>query len=200
MLAQRLSQSLGQQVVVDNRPGGAGNIGHDIAARAIPDGYTILWCSIGPMVINVGLFPNLPYHPLRDFEPVTLAADSEAVFATLPTALPHIKTGKIRALGVVTAKRAPALPDVPTIAEAGLPGYEASNWYGLAAPARTPKPLVTRLNHEIVTALESPEVREGFANRGLVTVTSTQEQFRAFIGKELDKWSKVIKKIGLKPE
>jgi tripartite-type tricarboxylate transporter receptor subunit TctC len=114
--------------------------------------------------------------------------------------LPHIKTGKIRALGVVTAKRAPALPDLPTIAEAGVPGYEASNWYGLAAPAKTPKALVARLNREIVTALDSPEVREGFANQGLVTVTSTPENFRAFIGNELNKWSTVIKKIGLKPE
>ncbi len=274
ILAQKLTQSFGQQVVVDNRAGGAGNIGHEIVARATPDGYTLLWCSIGPMVVNVSLFANLPYHPLRDFEPITIAADSinalvvhpavaaksvkefialaksqpgklnygssgyggaghlsgelfnlmtgvnvvhvpykgggpamldllggqiQSIFATLPTALPHIRTGKIRALGVVTAKRAPALPDVPTIAEAGVPGYEASNWYGLAAPAKTPRPLVTRLHREIVGALESPEVKSGFDTQGLLLVTSTPEAFRSFIKAELDKWGMLIRKIGLKP-
>jgi tripartite-type tricarboxylate transporter receptor subunit TctC len=274
ILAQKLTQSMGQQVVVDNRAGAAGNLGHELAARATPDGYTILWCSIGPMAVNVGLFANLPYHPLRDFEPITLAADSinalvihpavpaktvrefialakaqpgklnygssgyggaghlsgelfnlmagvdiahvpykgggpamldliggqiQAIFATLPTALPHIRTGKIRGLGVVTAKRAPMLPELPTIAEAGVPGYEASNWYGLAAPARTPKPILGRLHREIVSALESADVKEAFLAQGLVPVTSTPEAFRAFIKTEIDKWGVLIKKIGLQP-
>ena len=274
ILAQKLTQSFGQQVVVDNRAGGAGNIGHEIVSRAMAFGYTLLWWSIGSIVVYVIRFANLPYHPLRDFEPITIAADSinalvvhpavaaksvkefialaksqpgklnygssgyggaghlsgelfnlmtgvnvvhvpykgggpamldllggqiQSIFATLPTALPHIRTGKIRALGVVTAKRAPALPDVPTIAEAGVPGYEASNWYGLAAPAKTPRPLVTRLHREIVGALESPEVKSGFDTQGLLLVTSTPEAFRSFIKAELDKWGMLIRKIGLKP-
>jgi tripartite-type tricarboxylate transporter receptor subunit TctC len=274
ILAQKLTQSLGQQVVVDNRAGAGGNLGHELVAKATPDGYTILWCSIGPMAVNVSLFAKLPYDPLRDFEPITIAADSinalvvhpsvaatsvlefialakaqpgklnygssgyggaghlsgelfnlmagvkiahvpykgggpamldliggqiQAIFATLPTALPHMRTGKIRGLAVVTAKRAPALPELPTIAEAGVPGYAASNWYGLAAPAGTPKPILAKLHREIVNAIESPDVKEAYSVQGIIPLTSTPQEFRAFIKAEIDKWGALIKKIGLKP-
>ena len=274
ILAQKLTVSMGQQVVVDNRAGAGGNLGHELATKATPDGYTILWCSIGPMAVNVSLFAKLPYHPLRDFEPITLAADSinalvvhpsvpatsvqefialakaqpgklnygssgyggaghlsgelfnlmagvnithvpykgggpamldliggqiQSIFATLPTALAHMRTGKIRGLAVVTAKRAPALPELPTIAEAGVPGYAASNWYGLAAPAGTPRPIVAKLHREIVNALESADVKEAYSVQGFVPLTSTPQEFRAFIKTEIDKWGALIKKIGLQP-
>jgi tripartite-type tricarboxylate transporter receptor subunit TctC len=275
ILAQRLSSSLGQQVVIDNRPGASGNLGHDIGARSTPDGYTLMWTSIGPIAVNPSLFRKLPYDPIRDFDPITLTADSlnalvvhpsvpaqsvkelialarsqpgklsygssgiggaghlagelfnlmagvdlvhipykgggpamvdllggqiQAIFATLVTALPHIKSGKIRALGVTPAKRAPMLPDVPTIAEAGLPGYEAANWYGLLAPARTPKPIISRLNREVVRILETQEVRDAYFGVGMLAQTSTPETFGAYLKKEIAKWNEVIRKTGIRAE
>jgi tripartite-type tricarboxylate transporter receptor subunit TctC len=275
ILAQRLSNNLGQQVVIDNRPGASGNLGHGIGARATPDGYTLMWTSIGPIAVNPSLFRKLPYDPLRDFDTITLTADSlnalvvhpsvpansvkelialakaqpgklsygssgiggaghlagelfnlmagvdlvhipykgggpamvdllggqiQAIFATLVTALPHIKSGKIRALAVTPAKRAPMLPDVPTIAEAGLPGYEAANWYGLLAPAKTPRSIITQLNREVVRVLETQEVRDAYFGVGMIVQTSTPEAFAAYLKKELAKWSEVIKKIGITAE
>ena len=275
ILAQRLSTSLGQQIVVDNRPGASGNLGHAIGAKATPDGYTLMWTSIGPIAVNPSLFSKLPYDPLRDFDTITLTADSinalvvhpsvaaknvkelialakaqpgklsygssgiggaghlagelfnlmagvntvhipykgggpamvdllggqiQAIYATLVTALPHIKSGKIRALAVTPAKRAPMLPDVPTIAEAGLPGYEAANWYGLLAPAKTPKPVIARLNREVVKILEMQEVKDSFFGLGMLAQTSTPEEFTAYLKKELAKWNGVIKKIGIKAD
>jgi len=273
ILAQRLTAALGQQVIVDNRPGASGNLGHDLAAKATPDGYTILWCSIGPMAVNTSLFRKLPYQPLRDFDPISLTADSinalvvhpsvratsvkefialakaqpgkmnygssgnggaghlsgelfnlmagvnivhipykgggpamldliggqiQAIYATLATALGNIRSGKIRGLAVATAKRAPMIPELPTIAEAGLPGYEAGNWYGVVAPANTPRPIVAQLNREIVKALEIQEVKDAFFAGGMLVQTSTPEAFRAYIKTEVEKWGGVIRKIGLK--
>jgi tripartite-type tricarboxylate transporter receptor subunit TctC len=275
ILAQRLSTNLGQQIVVDNRPGASGNLGHAIGAKANPDGYTLTWTSIGPIAVNPSLFSKLPYDPLRDFDTITLTADSinalvvhpsvaaknvkelialakaqpgklsygssgiggaghlagelfnlmagvntvhipykgggpamvdllggqiQAIYATLVTALPHIKSGKIRALAVTPAKRAPMLPDVPTVAEAGLPGYEAANWYGLLAPAKTPKPIIARLNREVVKVLEMQEVKDSFFGLGMLVQTSTPEEFTAYLKKELAKWNGVIKKIGIKAD
>jgi tripartite-type tricarboxylate transporter receptor subunit TctC len=275
ILAQRLSTNLGQQVVIDNRPGASGNLGHDIGARASPDGYTLMWTSIGPIAVNPSLFRKLPYDPIRDFETITLTADSlnalvvhpsvpansvkelialarsqpgklsygssgiggaghlagelfnlmagvdlvhipykgggpamvdllggqiQAIFATLVTALPHIKSGKIRALAVTPARRAPMLPDVPTIAEAGLPGYEAANWYGLLAPAKTPKPIIARLNREVVQVLETQAVKDAYFGVGMIVQTSTPEAFSAYLKKEIAKWNEVIRKVGIKAE
>jgi tripartite-type tricarboxylate transporter receptor subunit TctC len=272
IIAQRLATELGQQVVVDNRPGASGNIGHDLGAKSTPDGYTLLWCSIGPMAVNVSLYRKLPYQPLRDFDPITLTADSinalvlhpgvpantvqefialakaqpgnlnygssgnggaghlagelfnmmagvkivhipykgggpamldlvggqiQAIFATLASALPHIRSGRIRGLAVTRAQRAPMIPELPTIAEAGLPGYEATNWYGIVAPAGTPRPIVARLNREFVKALESPQVRDAFFVSGMLPQSSTPEAFRAYIGSEIEKWGAVIKQIGI---
>ena len=275
IVAQRLSTLLGQQVIVDNRPGAGGNLGHDIAAKSTPDGYTLLWCSIGPMAVNTSLYRNLPYKPLRDFDPITLTADSynalvvntgvpatnvkefiafaktqpgklnygssgnggaghlagelfklmagvdivhvpykgggpamldllggqiQVIFATLVTALPQMRAGKIRGLAVTTGKRAPMIPEVPTIAEAGLPGYEAPNWYGLVAPAGTPKAIIARLNRETVKVLEMPEVRDAYFASGLLPQSSTPEAFRAYIKSEVEKWGELIKRIGIRAD
>lgn len=272
IIAQRLSSALGQQVVVDNRPGASGNLGHDLGAKATPDGYTLMWTSIGPIAVNVSLYRTLPYQPLRDFDPITLSADSinalvvhpgvpaktvqefialaraqpgklnygssgnggaghlagellnlmagvktvhipykgggpamldlvggqiQAIYATLVTALPHIRSGRIRGIAVTRAQRAPMIPEIPTIAEGGLAGYEATNWYGILAPAKTPRPIIALLNREFVKILEMPGVRDAFFAQGMLPLNSTPEAFRAHIKSEIEKWGGVIKQSGI---
>ena len=274
-IGQPLSEALGQQVIVDNRPGAAGNIAADITAHSVPDGYTILMGTIAALAINPSLYQKLPFDPLKDFEPISLAVSSmnvlvvhpsvaaknvkelialakaqagkltygssgvggaghlagvlfdqlagtkmihvpykggapaiialvsgevNMVFATAETAVPQVKAGKIRALGVTTAKRSALLPDLPTIAEGGLPGYEANNWYGLLAPAKTPAAIVERLNREVVKVLNMPNVKEQLFRSGLDASPSTQKEFAAYIKSEMAKWSKVVKASGAKAE
>lgn len=273
IIAEHLSKSLGQNVIVDNRTGASGLVGHTIGAKASPDGYTLLWCTIGPMAVNVSLHRKLPYDPVKDFEPITTTADSlqalvvhpgvpaksvkefialaksqpgklvygssgnggalhlaaelfnlkagtdmvhvpykggaqaiadlagghiQVMFATLVTSLPHIQSGRFRALAVTTEKRAPMLPQLPTISEAGLPGYEASNWYGVVAPAKTPRAIVTLLNKEIVKILNMDEVSERFYKQGQVALPRSPDEFRAYIKSEIAKWGDVVKQLGLK--
>jgi len=275
IVALRLGAALGQQVVVDNRPGASGNLGHDIGAKSAPDGYTLMWTSIGPIAVNVSLFRKLPYQPLRDFDPITLSADSinalvvhpgvpaktvqefialakaqpgklnygssgnggaghlagellnlmagvkivhipykgggpamldlisgqiQAIYATLVTALPHVRSGRIRGIAVTRAERAPMIPELPTIAEGGLPGYEATNWYGILAPAKTPTPIVTRLNRELVKILQMPDVRDAFFAQGMLPLNSTPEAFRAHLKSEIEKWGGVIKQTGIRAD
>ena len=274
-IAQPLAEALGQQVVVDNRPGAAGNIATEIAANSVPDGYTVLMGTIAALSINPSLYQKLPFDPVKDFEPVTLAVSStnvlvvhptvaaksvkelialakaqpdkitygssgvggaghlagvlfdqlagtktvhvpykggapamialisgevQMVFSTAETAVPQMKSGKVRALGVTTAKRTALLPDVPTIAEAGLPGYEANNWYGILVPAKTPRPVVDRLNREIVKILKTPSVRETLFRSGLDASPSTPQEFAAYMKSETAKWAKVVKASGAKAE
>jgi tripartite-type tricarboxylate transporter receptor subunit TctC len=275
MLAQRLGETLGQNVVVENRGGAGGNLGTEAVARAAPDGYTILMGNVAPNAINVNLYRNLPFDPVADFAPVSLVAATpnllvvhpstaartvkelielararpgtlnfasagsgssshlagellrvlagaeivhvpykgagpamldvlsgqvQLYFATLPAALPHVKSGKLAAVAVTSARRSPALPELPTVAESGVPGYEASTWYGVLAPARTPAAAITRLHGDIVKILAQPEFRERLAGQGFEPVGSSPEEFRAAIRSEIAKWGKVVRDAGIRPE
>jgi len=274
IIAPRLSEYLGQQVVVENRPGAGTMIGGEVVARSAPDGYTLLM-GISTLAINPAIYRKVPYDALRDFAPVSQAVALPNVLVAHPSlpvktvkelvafararpgqinfasaglgtsphlsmelflsmtglkmvhvpykgsgpgvtdlvaghvplmmpnmlsALPHIKSGRLRALGVTSAKRASRASDIPTIAEAGVPGYEAVQWYGVLAPAGTPRPVITRLHAEVVRVLQQPDIRERFLSDGAEAVGSSPEEFAAFIRAETAKWAKVIKDAGLRPE
>ena len=274
-LGQKLSDSLGQQVVIDNRSGGNGNIGMEIVAKAPPDGHTIVLGYIANVAIGPSLYEKLPFDPIRDYEAITLLATSPNVLVAHPTVqvkdlkdvialakakpgslnfasasvasvghltgellnqlagikmthvaykgsgqavtdllgghiqlmfsgfssvMPHIKSGKLRPLVQTGEKRSPALPDVATIAESGFPKFEATAWYGVHAPAKTPKPVVARLNSEFVKALKMPDVRERLGALGFELVGSTPEHYASYIRTEIKKWEKVVKASGAKPE
>ena len=275
MLAQKLGETLGQGVVVENRGGASGNIGTEIAAHAAPDGYTILMGNVAPNAINVSLFRNLPFDPVADFAPVSLVASTPNIlvvhpslrartvkevvalakdepgtlnfasagvgssshlagelfrvlagapiihvpykgagpamvdvlsgrvqlyFATLPAAMPHVKSGKLAPVALTSAGRSRALPDVPTIAESGVPGYEASTWYGLLAPARVPPGAVARLHQATVQILGDAAFREKLADQGFEPVGDSPEEFAAYIKSEIAKWGKVIRDADIRPE
>jgi tripartite-type tricarboxylate transporter receptor subunit TctC len=275
MLAQKLSESLGQSVVVENRGGASGNIGTELAARAAPDGYTILMGNVAPNAINVSLFKDLPFDPVADFAPVSLVASTPNIlvvhpstpartvkevvalakakpgtlnfasagvgssshlagelfrilagadivhvpykgagpamvdvlsgqvqlyFATMPAAMPHVKRGKLAPVAVTSARRSQALPDLPTIAESGVPGYEASTWYGVLAPAHMPSAVVARLHGDIVKILADAALHARLADQGFDPVGSSPEEFGAYIKSEILKWGKVIRDAGIRPE
>jgi tripartite-type tricarboxylate transporter receptor subunit TctC len=270
-IGQKLTASWTQPVVVDNRPGAAGNIGSEVVAKAAPDGYTLLMGTVSTHGINPGLYSKLPYDPVKDFAPVTLVAkvpnilvlhpsvpassvteliahakakpgqlnfassgngtsihlsgelfktmagvqmthvpykgsapaltdllggQVSLMFDNMPTALPHVKAGRLKALAVTSAKRSPAIPQLPTMAEAGLPGFEATSWFGVLAPAATPKEIVGKLNGEIVRILKTPEVRAQLSGQGAEPVGDTPEEFAAHIKAEMAKWAKVVKESG----
>jgi tripartite-type tricarboxylate transporter receptor subunit TctC len=266
MLAQKLSNAFGQQVIVDSRPGAGTTIGVEIVAKSPPDGYTLLASSIAN-AISASLYRKLNYDLVRDIAPVTLLATTSGVlvvhptlpvktvrelialakarpgelayssagsgtpnhlsgelfdmlagvklihvpykgggpaviallsgeaplsFASTPSAIQYIRAGRMRALGVTTAQRIPSLPDVPTIAEAGVPGYAAETWYGLSAPARTPKEIIARVQAETVKAFATADVKEKLDAMGYQVRTTTPDEFGAFVRSEVDKWQKVI--------
>jgi len=274
-IAQKLAERIAQQVVVDNRPGAGGNIGTDIVAKSAPDGYTMLMGSAGPLAINASLFGKMPFDPIKDLAPVTLAASTpnvlvvhpslkaatveelialakarpgeinfassghgtpahlagelfdsmagvkmvhvpykgaapaladllggqvQLMFSTMPPALPHVKDGKLRALAVTSAKRSPAAPDLPTLDEIALPGFEANTWHGVVVPAGTPRAIIARLNREIVAILHLPDVVERFSSQGAEALGSTPEEFAAYIRSETLKWAKVVRDSGAKAE
>jgi tripartite-type tricarboxylate transporter receptor subunit TctC len=272
-VGQYLSVSLGQPVVVDNRPGAGGNIGADLVAKSPPDGYALLMGTVGTHAINASLYAKMPYDHVKDFAPVVLVAgvpnvlevnpavpvnsvadliklakakpgqinfassgngtsihlsgelfktmagvdmthvpykgsapaiadliggQVQVMFDNLPSSLPQIKAGKLRAIAVTSAQRAPALPNVPTIAESGLPGFEASSWFGILAPAGTPKQIITRINADVNRWLQGADAKEKLPAQGAVAAGGTPEQFAAHIRAETDKWAKVVKASGAK--
>ena len=274
VIAQKLNESWGQPVIIDNRAGAGGNIAADVVAKANPDGYTLLFANNG-LAISATLHRKLPYDASRDLEPVTQVTAMPHVlvanqnlqagsikelitlakakpgtlsfgsagtgnsdhmagelfkhlagidiahvpykggpqaltdtvngqvamyFAGLPVAMPMVKAGRVKALGTSGAKRSAALPEVPTIAEAGIPGYEVTLWYGLLAPARTPKDVVAKIAADVARTLKLPDVQERFVTLGVETVGSTPEQFKGFIKSELGKWGKVVKATGISVE
>jgi tripartite-type tricarboxylate transporter receptor subunit TctC len=272
--AQRLAERFGQQVVVDNRPGGAGIIGSEIVARAVPDGYTLLLAPTG-FSINPGLYPKLPFDPLRDFAAVSLLGIAYAVvvvnpqsqvrsiqdlialarskpgqlhfassgiaaathlagelfnamagikmahvpykgappalvdlmagrvdvmFASPPSAMPLVRSARLRAIATTGPKRAAFLPDAPTVAESGVPGYENTIWQALLAPARTPGAVISRLHREIADIARQPEMRERLALDGTEAVGSTPQEAGRHIASEIGTYMKLAKTIGLKAE
>ncbi len=274
VIAQKLAESWGQPVIIDNRAGAGGNIAADVVAKANADGYTLLFANNG-LAISATLYRKLPYDAARDLEPViqvtamphvlvanqslpvtsirelvalakakpgqlsfgsagtgnsdhmagelfkylagidlahvpykggpqaltdTVNGQVAMYFAGLPVAMPMVKAARVKALGTSGIKRSSALPDVPTIAEAGVPGYEVSLWYGLLAPARTPLDVVAKISADVARTLKLPEVQERFGTLGVETVGSTPAQFKAFVNSETGKWSKVVKATGITVE
>jgi tripartite-type tricarboxylate transporter receptor subunit TctC len=273
IVAVKITDALGQPVIVDSRPGAAGTIGADIAAKSPPDGYTLLLGSNGPLAINPSLYVKLPYDAVRDFAPVSIATvmpfllvthpslpvrsvkDLVALAKTKPgelnygspgngstthlanellksmtgmqivhvpykgvapaatdlisgqlqmmsgdlsTLLPHVRSGRMRAIAVTASRRSNLLPDMPTVAESGVAGYEAVGWFGVLVPAGTPQPIVDRLNAAIVKGLATSDARERLAVFGGDVGGNTPEQFAAHIRNEAAKWSKLVKSLGLK--
>lgn len=273
IFAQKLSEQWGQGIVVDNRPGATGSIGSEIAARATPDGYTLLIGNVATHAVNVSLFKRLSYHPIRDFQPITLVAlvpqmllvnpafqasnvkqlialakarpgrlifgsagsgspphfaaaqfmilakiemthvpykgtvgaltdlmsgQINLYFSNILTAVPLAKSGKLKALGVTGSKRARAAPDVPTIAEAGVPGYEEYNWFGILAPRKVPKAVVDKWHSGIVAALRERELETRLTNDGAEIVGSSPEEFGRFIRQQVGKYARIVKEAGLR--
>jgi tripartite-type tricarboxylate transporter receptor subunit TctC len=266
-IAERLTPVFKQQVIVENRPGGATNIGTEIVAKAPPDGHTLLMAGASN-AINMSLVRKLPYDTVRDFEPVTLCVQGanvlsihpslpaktlrelialakaqpgklnfassglgssnhmagellkvmaginivhvpykgnapaltdtvgghvEMIFSGVPALVPHIESGRLRAIAIGSLKRFAAIPKVPTFDESGLKGYEATTWFGLMAPARTPKDIITRLNVEADRILSSADLKERFLNEGIDPIGGPPEAFARFIRAEIDKYARVIK-------
>lgn len=272
-LAQRLGEALGQQVVVDNRGGGGGAIGMEHAAKAAPDGYTIVMALTAQLAVNPSLYRKLPYDPVKDFVPITLLAEGpyvlvvhpsvpvktvkelvalarkrtnelayassgngsgghlaaellkdmtgiemlhvpykgggpalvdlisgqvQVLFSTWASGRGHIQSGRVRALAVSTAKRPKAIPHLPTVAEAGVPGYDAGVWYALLAPAGTPAAIVERLNREVLAVLKSREYAKLLFDAAIDPVGSTPEALGSYIRSEMAKWAKVVKSANIR--
>jgi tripartite-type tricarboxylate transporter receptor subunit TctC len=267
-LCEKLQASMGQPCIVENKPGAGGAVGSEFVAKAAPDGYTLLMGVTGSHGISVSLNPKLPYHPLKDFAPVSMVVTTSLVLVVGPqfpantlaeyvayargrpeqvthsspgngtsmhltgemfnlaagtklvhvpykgsagavndlmggqvqsmfgdflVVYPQVKAGKIKALAVTSARRHPMLPDVPTIAESGYPGFEALSWQGLFAPAGTPADIVAKLNAETLKALSAEDFRDAFAKQGFTVAGSSPAEFRAFIEAEIPKWARIIK-------
>src|SRR5262245_20069093 len=274
-MSEEMAKGLGQSFVIENKPGGGGNIAMQEVARATPDGYTLIIGHVGSLAINPYMYERLPYDVDKDFAPVSLlaivpnifvvyhevpaknlrefvalakakpgqinygsagngsaghlameylkqvtgmelqhvpykgtgpnlvdlvAGRTQATSAGTPPLMPHVKAGKLRVIAVGTPQRLPTLPDVGTVAEQGYPGFEASQWYGLNAPARTPAAIIKRLSDEAAKAAKSPSVAERFKADDAEAVGSTPQQYAEFIAKEQARWKEVIQKAGVKAD
>jgi tripartite-type tricarboxylate transporter receptor subunit TctC len=270
-----LSEALGQQVVIENKAGASGMVGAEFVAKAPPDGYTLLLGNIASLAINVGIYPRMPYDPLKDFTPIVRTVDVNYVLAVHPSLpaktvaeliayakanpgklsygsagsgslphlgtelfkaqtstdmlhvpykgggpmvtdllggniqlvigdqanlMPHVQSGKLRAIAVATPRRSPNMPDLPTIAESGVGGFEATAWQGLVGPASMTRDVVRRLNDAFNQVMAMASVREKLLSSGLEPVGGTPDQFAAFIAAEIAKWSKISRDVGAKPE
>ena len=274
LVGAKLGENLGQQVIIDNRSGASGNIGTEMAARAAPDGYTLVINTL-PLVTNGFLFSRVPYDVINDFAPISLLSSSPSMLAVHPSVparsvrellqlaksrpgtlnygaagvgtnphiagelfnllgkvnivvvqfkgggpaliatiggeigvsfsgvgetAPYVEAGRLRALGVTGLKRFAALPNTPTIAEAGLPGYEFSTWHALLAPKATPRAVVTLLNDKIKQSMRAPDFAKPFEQKGYEIIASTPEEAAAHLKSELAKWGKVIKERGMRAD
>jgi tripartite-type tricarboxylate transporter receptor subunit TctC len=253
VLAQRLSPQYGQQIVVENRPGSGGHVGAEAAARAAPDGYTIVFGTIG-IHAAYAIYSKLGYDPARDLQPVALYADIalakkqpgrlnfgtagsgssthmvgewfklvtstnlthvpykgsaqamqdllggqiELMFENLTTAIQQIKAGKVRALGVTSKARSPSMPDVVTIAEAGVPDFEATAWFTIAAPAKVPADIIRKLNADMNAFLKAPDMQQRWIDMAVVPLGGSPADAEKFFVSEREKWNKVIKAAGIR--
>ena len=271
MFAQRFSETMGETVVVDDRPGAGGVIGTALLAKSTPDGYTLLLQDM-PHTINPAVYGKVPYDPVRDFTPITLVArapqwlfvfpavpartvrefvalaktqtdklrigsagngsgthlmaellmrgagislthvpykgagpavsatvagEMSCVFTSMPAAISFVQSGRLRPIGVTTAKREPSFPDVPTFQESGVPNMVLHHWFGLLGPAHLPKPIVVTLHEQVTAAIAQPAIEERYKSLMLEPATTTPEEFRALIEADLARWSKVVKAAGI---
>ncbi len=274
-IGARLTEAWGQQIVIDNRAGAGGVIGTDLAAKAVPDGYTLLFGTSAGLTINPALSNKLPYDAVKDFSPVSLlvlnpqilvlnnaipantvkeliayakarpgqlnyasvgqgspnhlgmellkalagidlvhvpykgtgpaitdllGGQVQLMFNSMPSVLPLVKSGKLKGLAVGSAQRSPAIPDIPTVAEAGVPGFENVTWYGMFAPAKTPHDIIVKLNQQVVKILAEPEIAQRLASQGAEPRSSTPEELVKFMRMESARWKKVIQAAGIKLE
>jgi len=275
IIAQKLTERFGQQVVVDNRAGANGIVGLQALMQAPPDGYTIGVAAAGPMAVNPSLYDKLPYDSLKDFAYVTnmvifplilithpsvpvkttqelvnlakakpkqiffatpgsgnsahlagellnsmaniqtvhvpykgqgpamadlVTGQVQMMFASIPSVLAQVKSGQVNAIAMGSAKRVPSLPDIPTLSESGVPGFEAYSWVGILAPAKTPKDIITKLNKEIVDILKQKDVADTLNQQGALPVGDTPEQFAAYVKAEINKWGAVVKSANIKAD
>ena len=272
LVAQEMTRSWGQPIVIENRAGATGNIAAELVARSKPDGYTLLMGSVGPLAVNASLFKSMPFDNLKDLAPVSLVAhvpnvlvmapkalpvssfaefvalvkanpgkyfyastgsgtsshlsgellrlqaglqlthvpykgavalndvlageSVQVMFATIPSAINHIRSGKLRALAVTSLKRSGGLPDVPTVAESGFPGFDASSWFGLVGPAGLPHEIAAKVSGEVARILAVPAMRDKFIQQGSDPVGSTPEEMGAYMRAETEKWARVVKATG----
>jgi tripartite-type tricarboxylate transporter receptor subunit TctC len=275
LVGQKLSEAWGQPVVIDNIVGASGNIGTERVAKSAPDGYTLLFNTIGPIAVNVSLFEKLPYDPVKDLAPISLVAKMpniltvnpgvpvknlaelialakkepgrlrygtagpgttqhlsgellntlagiqlvgvpykssaqmttdalggqiEVLFHNAPVLLPHLKSGGLRGIAITSAKRSPAVPDLPTMAEAGVPGFEITAWFGFMAPRGTPQAIIEKIHTDVARIVASPEIQERILSQASEPVGNSPAEYAAFINAEIAKWRAVIKQANVKAE
>ena len=275
LVGQKLSEAWGQPVVIDNIVGASGNIGTERVAKSAPDGYTLLFNTIGPIAVNVSLFEKLPYDPVKDLAPISLVAKMpniltvnpgvpvknlaelialakkepgrlrygtagpgttqhlsgellntlagiklvsipykssaqmttdaiggqiEVLFHNAPVLLPHLKSGGLRGIAITSAKRSPAVPDLPTMAEAGVPGFEITAWFGFMAPRGTPQAIIEKIHADVARIVASPEIQERILSQASEPVGNSPAEYAAFINSEIAKWRAVIKQANVKAE